>query len=134
MGEGPEAGILGEPTWAGAINRDSGNRPRSKAEAQPGHGCYRSATFPQDLTAVVGAGGVGKASAGVGCDSHMVPSAAADIDYSRVQGRPGALRTTATQNLIGARARRAGAFGLEPATPAGIILSSVMIKIGRAHV
>jgi hypothetical protein len=37
VGEGPEAGLLGEPTWAGAINRASGNRPRSKAEAQPGH-------------------------------------------------------------------------------------------------
>ena len=76
---------------------------------------------------MVGAGGVGKASAGVACDSHTVLSAAAGIDYSRVEGLPGALRTTATQNLIGARARRAGAFGLEPATPAGIILLSVMI-------
>jgi hypothetical protein len=37
VGEGPEAGLLGEPTWAGAINRDSGKRQRSKAEAQPGH-------------------------------------------------------------------------------------------------
>ena len=37
MGEGPEAGPLGEPTWAGAINRDSGNRQRSKEDAQPGH-------------------------------------------------------------------------------------------------
>ena len=37
VGEGPEAGYLGEPTWAGAINRDSGNGQRSKAEAQPGH-------------------------------------------------------------------------------------------------
>ena len=37
VGEGPEAGLLGEPTWAGAINRDSGNRQRSNAEAQPGH-------------------------------------------------------------------------------------------------
>ena len=36
VGEGPEAGYLGEPTWAGAINRDSGNGQRSKAEAQPG--------------------------------------------------------------------------------------------------
>jgi hypothetical protein len=36
VGEGPEAGLVGEPTWAGAINRDSGNRPRSKAEAQLG--------------------------------------------------------------------------------------------------
>ena len=86
---------------------------------------------------MVGAGDVGKASAGVASDSHTVPSAAAGIDCSRVEGRPGALRTTATQNLIGARARRAGAFGLEPATPAGIILSSVMItptcsKCGKA--
>jgi hypothetical protein len=100
VGEGPEAGLLGEPTWAGAIERDSGNRPRSKAEAQPGHGFYRSATFPEGLTAVIGAGDVGKASAGVGCDSHTVPSTAAGIGYSRVEGRPGALRTTATQNLI----------------------------------
>jgi len=29
-----------------------------------------------------------------------VPSAAAGIDYAQVEGRPGALRTTATQNLI----------------------------------
>jgi hypothetical protein len=29
-----------------------------------------------------------------------VRSAAAGIDYSRVEGRPGALRTTVTQNLI----------------------------------
>ena len=75
MGEGPEVGFLGEPTRAGAINRDSGNRQRSKAEAQPGHGFYRSATFPQGLTAVVGAGEVGKASAGVACDSQTVPGA-----------------------------------------------------------
>jgi hypothetical protein len=47
VGEGPEAGRLGEPTWAGAINRDSGNRQRSKAEAQRDHGFYRSATFPR---------------------------------------------------------------------------------------
>jgi hypothetical protein len=100
LGEGPEAGHLGEPTRAEAINRYSGNRPRSKAEAQPGHGIYRSATFPQGLRAVVGAGEVGKESAGVGCDSHPVPSAAAGIDYARVEGRPGALRTTVTQNLI----------------------------------
>jgi hypothetical protein len=49
---------------------------------------------------VVGAGDVGKASAGVACDSHTVPSAAAGIDYSRVEGRQDALRTTVTQNLI----------------------------------
>ena len=88
------------PTWAGAINRDSGNRPRSKAEAQPGRGFYRSATFPEGLTAVAGAGDVGKASAGVAYDSHPEPSAAAGIDYSRVEGWPDARRTTVTQNLI----------------------------------
>ena len=91
---------MGEPTWAGAINRDSGNRQRSKAEAQRGPGFYRSATFPQGLTAVVWAGDVGKASAGVASDSHTEPNAAAGIDYSRVEGRPGALKTTVTQNLI----------------------------------
>jgi hypothetical protein len=37
-GEGPEAGLLGEPTWAGAISRDSGSRQRSKAEAQSDFG------------------------------------------------------------------------------------------------
>ena len=137
MGVGPEAGLLGEPTWAGAINRDCGNRQRSNAEAQHGHGFYRSATYSQGLTAVVGAGEVGKASAGVACASHTEPSAAAGIDYSRVEGQPGALRTTVTQDLIGARERRAGAFGLEPAPLAGIILSSVMItptcsKCGKA--
>jgi hypothetical protein len=100
VGERPEAGLLGEPTWAEAINRDSGNRQRSKAEAQPSHGFYRSATFPEGLTAVVGVGDVGKALAGVACDSHTVPSAVAGIDYSRVKGRPSALRTTVTQNLI----------------------------------
>ena len=36
VGEGPEAGLVVEPTWAGAINRDSGNRQRSKAGAQHG--------------------------------------------------------------------------------------------------
>jgi hypothetical protein len=35
VGEGPEAGLLGEPIRAGAIHRDSGNRQRSKAEAVP---------------------------------------------------------------------------------------------------
>ena len=75
MGEGPEVGLLGEPTWAGAINRDSGNRQRSKAEAQPGHRFDRSASFPQGLAAEVAAGGVGKASAGVACDSQTVPGA-----------------------------------------------------------
>src|ERR1019366_3519548 len=91
VGEGPEAGLFGEPTWAGAINRDSGNRPRSRAQAQPGHGFYRSATFPKGLRAVVGAGDCGKAPAGVACDSHTVPSAAAGIDDSRVEGWPGTL-------------------------------------------
>ena len=67
------------PTWAGAINRDSGNRQRSKAEAHLGHGFYRSATFPQ---------------------GHTEPSAAAGIDSARVEGWPGARRTTVTQNLI----------------------------------
>ena len=100
MGVGREAGLLGEPTWAGAINRDSGNRQRIKGEARPGHGCYRSATFPQGLRAMVGAGDVGIATAGVGCDSHTGPSRAAGIDYARVEGRPGALRTIVTQNLI----------------------------------
>jgi len=52
------------------------------------------------LKAVVGAGDVGKASAGVACDSHKAPSTAAGIDYSRVEDLPGALRTTVTQNLI----------------------------------
>ena len=33
-------------------------------------------------------------------DRHTVTGAAAGIDYSRVKGRPGALRTTVTQNLI----------------------------------
>ena len=37
VGEGPEAGLLGEPTWAGAINRDSGNRQTSNADGPPGH-------------------------------------------------------------------------------------------------
>ena len=105
MGEGPEVGLSGEPTWARAIIRDSGNRPRSKAEAQPGHGCYRSATSPQGLGAVVGAGDVGKAAVGVACDSQTVPSAGAGIDYSRLEGRPGSLRTTVTQNPICASGR-----------------------------
>ena len=52
---------------------------RSKAEAQLGHGFYRSSTFLQGLRAVVGAGDSGKASAGVVCDSHRVSSAAAGI-------------------------------------------------------
>jgi hypothetical protein len=98
--EGPEACPLGEPTWAGAINRDSVNRPRIKAVAQRGHWFDRSAAFPQGLKVMVGACGVGKSSAGVACDSDRVPSAAAGIDYSRVEGWPGALRTTVTQNLI----------------------------------
>src|ERR1035438_863641 len=51
VGEGPEAGLLEEPTWAEG-------------------------------------------------DSHTVPGAAAGIDYSRAEGRPGALRTTVTQNPI----------------------------------
>jgi hypothetical protein len=45
----------------------------------------------------------GQASAGVECDSHPVPSAAAGSDYSRVEGRTGALRTTVTQDLTCAR-------------------------------
>jgi hypothetical protein len=100
VGEGPEGGLFGEPTWAGAINRDSGNRQRSKAEAPPGHGFDRSATFPKGLTAVVRVGDDGKASAGVACSSQTVPSAAAGIDYFRVEDRSRALRTTVTQNLI----------------------------------
>jgi hypothetical protein len=88
------------PTWAGAINRGSGNRQRSNAEAQLGHGFYRSATFPQGLTAVLGTGDGGKASAGVACGSHTEPSADAGIDSFRVEGWPGAQRTTVTQHLI----------------------------------
>ena len=91
---------MGEPTWAGAVNRNSGSRQRSKPEAKLGHGFSRSATFPQGLRAGVGAGDVGKTSAGIACDSHTEPSAAAGIDYSQVKGWPGALRTTVTQNLI----------------------------------
>src|SRR5664279_1290806 len=37
VGEAPEAGLLGEPSWAGGIGRDSGNWPKSKANAQPRH-------------------------------------------------------------------------------------------------
>jgi hypothetical protein len=33
VGEGPEAGLLGKPSWAGAINRGSRNQQRSKADA-----------------------------------------------------------------------------------------------------
>src|SRR5208283_671636 len=100
VGEGPEDGLLGEPTWAGAINRDSGNRQRSKADAPSSHGCCRQATFPQGLPAGVRAGDYRKATAGVACDRHTVPGAAAGVDYSRFESRPGALRTTVKQNLI----------------------------------
>ena len=34
VGEAPEAGLLGEPSWAGGIGRDSGNRQRSKARLE----------------------------------------------------------------------------------------------------
>jgi hypothetical protein len=67
---------------------------------QLGRGFYKSAVFPRGLRAVVWAGDAGKGSAGAACDSHTVPSAAAGVDYSRAEGRPGALRTTVTQNLI----------------------------------
>ena len=73
MGEEPEAGRLGEPTWAGAISRDSGNRQRRKPDAQSGNGCFRQATFPQGLTAVVGAGDNRKATPGVACNSKAKP-------------------------------------------------------------
>lgn len=36
MGQGPEAGLFGEPIWAGGVNPDSGNRQRSRAE----NNCY----------------------------------------------------------------------------------------------
>ena len=36
VGGGREAGLFGEPTWARGVNRECGNRQRSKAEAQPG--------------------------------------------------------------------------------------------------
>jgi hypothetical protein len=44
VGEGPEAGFSREPTRAGGVNRHCGNRQRSKAEAQPGHGFCRQPT------------------------------------------------------------------------------------------
>ena len=72
MGDGPEAGLLGEPT------RGEG-------------------------------------------DSHTVPGAAAGIDYSRVEGPPGALRTTAMQNLICAPDKRPAAFFLSPIEAALIV-------------
>ena len=56
--------------------------------------------FKQALRAAVGAGDGGKAPAGAACDSHTEPSAAAGIDYSRVEGRPRAQRTAVTQDLI----------------------------------
>ena len=112
MGEGPEVGLLGEPTWAEAINRDSGNRQRSKAEAQPGPGFHRQATFAQGLTAVVGAGDYKKVSVGAGCDSHTLPSAAAGLGSSRIEGQPRELRTPSAQNRI--RVRTPG-WSLPPA-------------------
>jgi len=112
VGEGPEAGLLGEPSWGGAINRDSGKRQGSKADAPSGHGCCRQATFTKGLTAVVGAGDYRKATAEVACDRHTVPGAAAGIDYSRVESRPGALRATVTQNMICAQGLGASLAGL----------------------
>ena len=120
VGEGPEAGPLGEPTWAGAINRYSGNRQRSKADAPSGHGCFRQATFPKGLTAVVGAGDYRKATAGVTCDSHTVPGAPAGIDYSRIESRPGALRTTVTKNLMCALENLGGLVPLDSGTTMGV--------------
>jgi hypothetical protein len=105
VGEEPEAGLLGEPAWAGAINRDSGYRQRKKADAQSGHGCFRQATFLKGMTAVVWVGDYRKSTPGVACDSHTVPGAAAGIDYSRVEGRPSARRAMVTQNLICAPGR-----------------------------
>ena len=103
VGAGPEAGLLGEPSWAGGVNRDFGNRQRSSAEAQRGHGFDGQATFLKGMTAVVWVGDYRKSTPGVVCDSHRAPSAAAGIDYSQVEGLPGALRTRVTQNLICAR-------------------------------
>ena len=100
VGAGPEAGLLGEPSWAGGVNRDFGNRQRSSAEAQPGHGFDGQTTFLKGMTAVVWAGDYREATPGVAGDSHTAPSAAAGIDYSRVEGRPSARRAMVTQNLI----------------------------------
>src|ERR1017187_1752637 len=101
---GGGCGVRGWPIGGANLGWSDQPRLRQPAKEQGRGGAWplilQVATSPQGLTAAVGAGDVGKASAGVGCDSHTVPSAAAGIDYSRVEGRPGALRTTVTQNLI----------------------------------
>ena len=56
--------------------------------------------IPRSLRAVIEAGDFRKVRAGVGFDSHPLGSAAAAIDWSRVQGQPDALRTIVAQDLI----------------------------------
>ena len=101
---GGRCGAKGWPFGGANLGWSGQPRLRQPAEEQ-GRGAAWSrmlqvGNLSQGLRAVVGAGDVGKASAGVACDSHTVPSAVAGIDYSRVEGRPGALRTIVTQNLI----------------------------------
>ena len=100
VGDGPQSGLSGE------ANLGWNHQPRFR---QPAKEPDRCAAWP--LIRQVGnlspepdgggrAGDVGKASVGVAGDGHTVPNAAAGIDYSRVTGRPGALRTTVTQDPI----------------------------------
>jgi hypothetical protein len=100
VGEGPQPGL------SGGANLGWSYQPRFR---QPAKEQSRCAAWPlirqvgnlsPEPDSGGGASDVGKASAGVAGDSHTMPSAAAGIDYSRVEGRPGALRTTVTQNLI----------------------------------
>jgi len=46
MGERPEAGLFGEPAWAGGGDRDCGDRQRSRGQAQPDHWFYEFPGVP----------------------------------------------------------------------------------------
>ena len=109
-GQGLMAGLFGNSTWPGRVNRHWGNRYRSRLTAQPGQELCSQPVIPTSLRAVIEAGDSRKVRAGVECDSHPPRSAATDIDCCRVQGRPEATGTLVAQDLICTRGCPGGRF------------------------
>ena len=104
MGGGREAGLFGETTRARGVNRECGNRQRSKAEGalwplilQTGH------LSPKPASGARGRTRQESDSRGYVRWPHPAQRGCGGIEHSRVEGQPDALRTTVAQNLICAR-------------------------------
>ena len=68
-GQGLMAGLFGNPTWPGRVNRHWGSRHTSRVTAQTAQEFCSQPTIPRSLTAVAEAGDSRRVRARVGCDS-----------------------------------------------------------------